>query len=92
MTRLILLRNIFIPAVSQLRILSMSEDCTNIIDILIETRRLRHMTQAEVASASGLTQSVIARLESKKTIPQLDTLLKVTEALHCKLTVSQNTD
>ena len=53
----------------------MSEDCTSIIDILIETRRLRHMTQAEVASASGLTQSVIARLESKKTIPQLDTLL-----------------
>mgnify|MGYP000858622339 CR=1 FL=1 len=70
----------------------MSEDCTSIIDTLIGVRRLRHMTQAELAAAAGLTQSMIARLESKKTIPQLDTLLKVTEALHCKLTVSQNTD
>ena len=70
----------------------MSEDCTSIIDTLIEARRLRHMTQAELAAAAGLTQSMIARLESKKTIPQLDTLLKVTEALHCTLTVSHNTD
>ena len=41
------------------------------------------MTQKELAEAASLTQSVIARLESKRAIPQLDTLMKVAEALGC---------
>ena len=45
------------------------------------------MTQKELAKASNLTQSVMARLESKKAILQLDTLLKVANALGCDLTV-----
>ena len=45
------------------------------------------MTQKELAGAANLTQSVIARLESKKTTPQLDTLLKVAAALGCDLAV-----
>lgn len=45
------------------------------------------MTQKELAEASCLTQSVIARLESKKTTPQLDTLLKVASALGCDIAV-----
>lgn len=45
------------------------------------------MTQKELAEAACLTQSVIARLESKKATPQLDTLLKVAAALGCDLTV-----
>lgn len=43
------------------------------------------MTQKELAEAASLTQSVIARLESKRAIPQLDTLMKVAEALGCDL-------
>ena len=46
------------------------------------------MTQKELAEAACLTQSVIARIESKKTIPQLDTLLKVTTALGCDITIT----
>ena len=45
------------------------------------------MTQKELAKASSLTQSVIARLESKKATPQLDTLLKVASALGCDIAV-----
>ncbi|MDO4379131.1 MAG: helix-turn-helix transcriptional regulator [Erysipelotrichia bacterium] len=45
------------------------------------------MTQKELAQAACLTQSVIARLESKKAMPQLDTLLKVAYALGCDLAV-----
>ncbi|MCI5955463.1 MAG: helix-turn-helix transcriptional regulator [Clostridiales bacterium] len=45
------------------------------------------MTQKELAKASCLTQPVIARLESKKTTPQLDTLLKVASALGCSIKV-----
>lgn len=65
----------------------MSENCTAIIDRLIQERHNKGMTQKELAQAANLTQSVIARLESKKAIPQLDTLLKVIAALECTLQV-----
>ncbi len=65
----------------------MSESCANIIELLIEQRHNKGMTQKELANASGLTQSVIARLESKKATPQLDTLLKVASALGCDIAI-----
>ena len=65
----------------------MLENCSIIIDALIEQRHNKGMTQKELAKASCLTQSVIARLESKKATPQLDTLLKVANALGCDLAV-----
>lgn len=65
----------------------MSENCIAIIDRLIEERRNKGMTQNDLAKAACLTQSVIARLESKKTIPQLDTLMKVAAALGCDLEI-----
>ncbi len=65
----------------------MSESCSAIIDTLIEQRHIKGMTQKELAQATSLTQSVIARLESKKTTPQLDTLVKVASALGCVITV-----
>lgn len=65
----------------------MGESCKEIIDRLIEQRHDRGMTQKELAEAACLTQSVIARLESKKATPQLDTLVKVAEALGCGIAV-----
>lgn len=65
----------------------MTDSCALIIDSLIKQRHQKGMTQKELAQASSLTQSVIARLESKKATPQLDTLLKVANALDCNITV-----
>ena len=65
----------------------MPESCANIIDLLIEQRHNQGMTQKELAQATCLTQSVIARLERKKAIPQLDTLLRVASALGCELVI-----
>ena len=65
----------------------MSENCAMIIDRLIEQRHSKGMTQKELAKASNLTQSVIARLESKKAVPQLDTLIKVASALNCNIKI-----
>lgn len=65
----------------------MPENCTAIIDRLIEERHNKGMTQKDLAKAASLTQSVIARLESKKATPQLDTLFKVAAALGCDLAV-----
>ncbi len=72
---------------SRWEVLSMPEKCSHIIDTLIEQRRSQGMTQKELAQAASLTQSVIARLESKKATPQLDTLLKVADALGCELEI-----
>ena len=63
----------------------MPEKCAAIIDMLIERCHNQGMTQKELAEATSLTQSVIARLESKRAMPQLDTLMKVAEALGCDL-------
>ena len=57
----------------------MPESCALIIDSLIEQRRSKGMTQKDLAKASNLTQSVIARLESKKATPQLDTLVNYSD-------------
>lgn len=65
----------------------MPDKCIAIIDELIELRKAKGLTQKELAKAACLTQSVIARLESKKAIPQLNTLLKVASALNCDIAV-----
>lgn len=65
----------------------MPDKCIAIIDELIDLRKAKGLTQKELAKAANLTQSVIARLESKKATPQLDTLLKVAAALDCNLEV-----
>lgn len=69
----------------------MSENCTAIIDQLIAERHRQGKTQKQLAQEAQLTQSVIARLESKKAVPQLDTLLKVAAALGCDLAVVPST-
>ena len=66
----------------------MSESCHAIIDQLIAERHRQGKTQKQLAEDAKLTQSVIARLEGKKAVPQLDTLLKVATALGCNLTVT----
>ena len=60
----------------------MPESCIKIIDSLIEERNKQGKTQRDIAEATDFSQSVIARLESKKVTPKLDTLLKVAAALN----------
>ena len=65
----------------------MSETANALIDRLVAERRNKGMTQKDLADATSMTQSVIARFESKKSMPQLDTLLKVASALNCELQI-----
>ena len=60
----------------------MADTCVKIIDSLIEERNRQGKTQRDVAEATGFPQSVIARFESKKVTPKLDTLLKIASALN----------
>lgn len=65
----------------------MPDSCCAIIDQIIQKRHDLGMTQKDLAAATGLTQSVIGRLEGKKATPQLDTLLRVVNALGCDLKI-----
>ncbi len=68
----------------------MSEPCIALIDNLIQLRKAKGWSQKELSAASGLTQSVIARIESKKSVPTIATLYKIVSALDASLVVQQN--
>jgi transcriptional regulator with XRE-family HTH domain len=52
----------------------------------IRKKRLRQkMTQQELADAVGLSREHIAVIESGKSIPKVSTLLKIAEALRCRV-------
>lgn len=52
-----------------------------LIGKMIEAREERGLSQRELAEMSGLKQPAIARLESMKTTPQIDTLFKILNPL-----------
>ena len=58
-----------------------------LIGKLIEAREANGLTQGQLAVAAGLKQSAIARLESLKATPQIDTLFKVLTPIGYKLTI-----
>lgn len=47
---------------------------------IIQARRQSKLTQEELAARMGTTQSVIARLESGRSMPSTRTLLRIAEA------------
>lgn len=56
---------------------------------MIEAREQKGMTQAQLAEQSGLKQAAIARLESMKSIPKIDTVNKLLRPLGYKLAIVQ---
>lgn len=44
---------------------------------MIRARKEQHLSQRDLETISGIKQSVIARMESGKTDPQLSTILKL---------------
>jgi transcriptional regulator with XRE-family HTH domain len=58
-----------------------------LIGKLIEVRDSKGVTQQELAQLTGLKQSAIARLESMKSTPQVDTLFKILKPLGYTLAI-----
>lgn len=52
-----------------------------IIGKMIEAREEKGLTQRELAEITGIKQPAIARLESMKTTPNIDTLFKILNPL-----------
>lgn len=51
-----------------------------------EIRRLRGMTQKELADKSGLRQTHISRIEGGVYMPRIDIANRIAEALDCNIT------
>jgi predicted transcriptional regulator len=57
----------------------------NVVGHIIERRKALGWTQQQLAEKAGIQQSAIARLENGGTIPKLDTLFKIANALGLKI-------
>jgi transcriptional regulator with XRE-family HTH domain len=55
---------------------------------LLKARGAAHMTQEDVAKAMGTTQTVIARLESGRSMPSTRTLQRFAKATGMRLRIS----
>ena len=69
-----------------------AEDLASIVGAVTARRKALGLSQRELASICGIPQSSVARIESYKTTPNLDTLLKIMQPLGLKLTVSSVSD
>ena len=58
-----------------------------LIGKLIEVRESKGFTQSQLAEAAGIKQSAVARLESLKVTPQIDTLFKILTPMGYKLAI-----
>jgi predicted transcriptional regulator len=64
------------------------KNLASIVDAMIKQRKALGISQRKLASICGITQSSIARIETLKTAPNLDTLFKILHPLGLKLTIS----
>ena len=64
------------------------EAMASIIGSIIEHRNALGISQRQLAKLCGMPQSSVARIESYKTTPSIDTLLKVMKPLGLTLSVS----
>lgn len=63
----------------------MSYNYDILIEQISESRKKANMSQRALAYACNMPQSTLARIETKKTVPQIDTLLKIADVLKMDL-------
>lgn len=64
------------------------EALSQIVKAMVEQRNALGLSQRELAALCGIPQSSVSRIESFKTVPNLDTLLKIFQQLGLKLSVT----
>ena len=64
------------------------EALSQIVKAMVEQRNALGLSQRELAALCGIPQSSVARIESFKTVPNLDTLLKIFQQLGLKVSVT----
>ena len=67
-----------------------TESIAAIVSLIVERRKELGLTQRELAERCALSKSSITRMESFETIPNLDTLLRILQTLHLRLSIVRN--
>ncbi len=67
-----------------------NKQISNIIVKIIEKRLFLKMSQRELAKKTGIKQPMIARIEKLESIPRLDTLIKILDALDLNISIENN--
>ena len=67
----------------------MQEHTIALIEQLVALRKNKGLSQRQLAAVSGISYVVIARLESKKQSPNIETLNKLLDALDARLTIEE---
>ena len=68
----------------------LDKEYANILAALIEYRLYLGITQNNLAKRSGLSSSIISKIESQNSIPNLKTLLKYLKGLNLSLEFIKN--
>ena len=63
-------------------------EIADIVTAMVKQRNAMGLSQRELAEMCGMPQSSVARIESYKTTPNLETLLKIFQQLGLKLSVT----
>ena len=64
-----------------------TEEIAGIINSLIDRRNELGLSQRQLAAECGMPQSSLARIESMKITPNLDTLIRIMRPLNLKISV-----
>lgn len=64
------------------------EEVASIVSSIIRRRQELGISQRDLAKRCGIPQSSVARIETLKTTPKLDTLIKLMQALNLKLHIA----
>ncbi len=65
------------------------EEMVDFVQIFIDARKQKNMTQAQLAKKIGSTQASIARFESSKSNPTFVFLIKISEELDLMINVNK---
>ena len=68
-----------------------AEKVADIIEKVTKARIKKGMSQRELAEVSKVQQTTIARMETLKVIPRLNTLVRIAECLDIEISVEQRT-
>ncbi len=60
-----------------------------LIEQIVRIRKLKKISQCELAKKASVSQQAISRLEREKHIPKIDTLMKIIDGLDLKLTLTE---
>ena len=72
------------------KLIDEAEAEAEIISAIIRQRNALGLSQRDLASLCGIPQSSVARIESSKTTPKLNTVIKICNQLGLSLNISVN--